>query len=105
MNQSFEFKLLECIRDFTSNHVLDKVRVAGTVRVRVVPILGGVLDVRHVDGDPPVPLLGGVVDGGVVPELGQLPRPRGEHLGGEVDYVRGRGQGPGGKKGRSGCNV
>ena len=43
------------------DHVLDEVVVAGAVGVRVVPLLRAVLDVRHVDGDAAVPLLGGVV--------------------------------------------
>ena len=52
------------------------------VGVGVVPGLGAVLDVRHVDGDAPVPLLRRVVDHGVVPELGQLALGLGgEHLG------------------------
>ena len=59
--------------------------MSGAVRVGVVAFLGGILDVGHVDGDAAVPLLGGVVDGGVVAELGQLLL--GQHLG------DGRGQG------------
>ena len=44
------------------DHVLDVVGVAGTVDVAVVAVLGGVLDVRGVDGDAALALLGRVVD-------------------------------------------
>ena len=46
----------------TSDHVLDVVGVAGGVDVGVVPIGGLVLDVRDVDGDAALALLGGLVD-------------------------------------------
>ena len=47
------------------DHVLDVVGVAGAVHVRVVARAGLVLDVRGVDGDAALPLLGGRVDVGV----------------------------------------
>ena len=45
------------------DHVLDVVRVAGAVDVGVVAVRGLVLDVGDGDGDAPLALLGGVVDG------------------------------------------
>src|SRR5579884_1784324 len=45
------------------DHVLDVVGVAGAVDVGVVAAVGLVLHVGDGDGDPPLPLLGGVVDG------------------------------------------
>ena len=47
----------------------------------VVPGVGGVLDMSHVDGDAPVPLLGSVVNRPVVSELGKLAVLAGQHLG------------------------
>ena len=44
------------------DHVLDVVGVAGAVDVGVVPVLGLVLDVRGVDRDAALALLGSVVD-------------------------------------------
>ena len=62
------------------DHVLDVVGVARHVDVRVVPVVRLVLDVGHVDGDPPLPLLGGVVDLVELGELGSLDAV-GQHLG------------------------
>src|SRR5262245_31310191 len=45
-----------------ADHVLHVVGMAGHVDVRVVPALGLVLDVRQVDGDAALALLGGLVD-------------------------------------------
>ena len=44
------------------DHVLDVVGVTRAVDVRVVPVLGLVLDVRGVDRDAALPLLGSRVD-------------------------------------------
>jgi hypothetical protein len=46
----------------TGDHVLDVVRVTGAVHVRVVPLLGLVLDVRDRDGDAALLLFLRVVD-------------------------------------------
>src|SRR5262245_36096704 len=46
----------------TGDHVLDVVRVSRAVHVRVVPILGLILDVRDRDRDAPLLLLRGLVD-------------------------------------------
>ena len=46
----------------TGDHVLDVVGVTGAVDVRVVPLLGLVLDVRDRDGDAALALLGSLVD-------------------------------------------
>jgi hypothetical protein len=46
----------------TGDHVLDVVRVPGTVNVGVVPLLGLVLDVRDRDRNAPLPLFGGLVN-------------------------------------------
>ena len=54
--------------------------MSGTVGVSVVPVLGGVLDVGHIDGDSSVPLLGRVINLVVILEFGQLAVARGEHL-------------------------
>ncbi len=45
-----------------SYHVLDVVSVARAVGVRVVAVVGGVLDVGNVDGDATLAFLGRVVD-------------------------------------------
>jgi hypothetical protein len=55
----------------TGNHVLDVIGVTGAVDVRVVPLLGRVLDVGGRDGDTALPLLGGLVNGAIVKEVGQ----------------------------------
>ena len=52
------------------DHVLDVVGVTGAVDVRVVAVLGRVLDVRGCDRDPAFLLLGGVVDRLEAPRLG-----------------------------------
>ena len=52
------------------DHVLDVVGVAGAVDVRVVALVGLVLDVADGDGDAASALLGRVVDVGIVHELG-----------------------------------
>lgn len=54
----------------TSNHVLDVIGVTGAVDVRVVPVVGRVLDVRGGDGDTAFPLLGRPVDGAVLEVVG-----------------------------------
>ncbi len=46
----------------TGDHVLDVVSVAGAVNVRVVALLGLVLDVRDGDRDTALLLLGSLVD-------------------------------------------
>ena len=79
--------VLEVEVEVTCDHVLDKVGVAGTVRVSVVPGVRGVLDVSHVDGDATVPLLRSVVNRPVVSEFGKLAILASQHLG------DGRGQG------------
>ena len=59
----------------TGDHVLDVVGVAGGVNVRVVALLGLVLDVGDVDRDTTIALLGSVVDlieGGVLVQIGVL---------------------------------
>src|SRR5262249_36816302 len=61
------------------DHVLDVVRVPRTVDVRVVPRLRLVLHVRHRNRDPPLPLLGRVVDRAVLPHRDPLV-PRVQHL-------------------------
>jgi hypothetical protein len=55
----------------TGNHVLDVIGVTGAVDVRVVAVLGGVLDVGSRDGDTTLPLLGGLVNGAIVEEVGE----------------------------------
>src|SRR6202011_2449023 len=61
------------------DHVLDVVRVTGAVDVRVVTLLGLVLDVGGGDGDAARLLLGSVVDRVEGAEL--RPALLGEHLG------------------------
>src|SRR4051812_11668500 len=61
------------------DHVLDVVGVAGAVDVRVVALLRLVLDMRRVDGDAALPLLGSVVDLGEALRLSAAPL--GEHVG------------------------
>src|SRR3954447_25999948 len=61
------------------DHVLDVVRVPGTVDVRVVPVLGLVLDVRGGDGDPARLLLRRVVD--LIERLDLAAALLGQHLG------------------------
>ena len=65
----------------TCDHVLDKVSVAGTVGMSVVPGVRGVLDMSHIDGDATVPLLRSVVNRPVVSELGKLAILASQHLG------------------------
>lgn len=55
----------------TRNHVLDVIGVTGAVDVRVVPVFGGVLEMRGGDGDTTLPFLGSAVDGAVVEEAGE----------------------------------
>ena len=52
------------------DHVLDIVRVAGAVNVRIVTLLGLVLDVRGVDRDASRFLFGGLIDLIVLHDLG-----------------------------------
>ena len=66
---------LSCAGD----HVLDVVGVTRAVDVRVVPVLGLVLDVRGVDRDAALPLLGSRVDRGEVARGGARSG-LGEHL-------------------------
>ena len=69
------------LNSVTCDHVLNKVSVAGTIRVGVVPGVRGVLDMSHVDGDATVPLLRSVVNRPVVSELGQRAILASQHLG------------------------
>ena len=64
----------------TGDHVLDVVGVAGAVNVRVVALLGLVLDVSDGDGDTALTLLGGLVD--LVERLERVPLGvlQGQHL-------------------------
>ena len=55
----------------TGDHVLDVVGVAGAVDVGIVAVLGLVLDVGSGDGDAALTLLGCLVDGTVLKEVGQ----------------------------------
>lgn len=65
----------------TGDHVLDVVGVAGGVDVRVVALRGLVLDVRDVDGDTALTLLGSRVDRGEVTlDVGVRRVLVGEHL-------------------------
>jgi hypothetical protein len=56
------------------DHVLDVVGVPGAVDVRVVPVRRLVLDVRRVDRDAALALLGGRVDRGEVARSGARAR-------------------------------
>ena len=63
------------------DHVLDVVGVAGAVNVRVVTLLGLVLDVSDRDGDTTLALLGGLVDAVERRQLVQIRVLVVEHLG------------------------
>jgi len=54
-----------------SNHVLDVIGVTRAVDVSIVAVVGLVLDVSSGDGDTTLALLGGLVDGGIVEEVGE----------------------------------
>lgn len=54
----------------TSNHVLDVIGVTRAVDVSIVAVVGLVLDVGGGDGDTALAFLGGLVNGGVVEEVG-----------------------------------
>lgn len=45
-----------------SNHVLNVVRMSWTVRVRVVPVVCGVLNMCHIDGNPTLLLFRSIVN-------------------------------------------
>lgn len=55
----------------TSNHVFDVISVTGTVDVSIVSFFGLVFDVSGGDGDTTLSLLGGLVNGSVVKEVGE----------------------------------
>ena len=54
----------------TGDHVLNIVSVAGAVNVSIVTLVGLILNVSSVDGDAALPLFGGLIDVGIVHELG-----------------------------------
>ncbi len=54
----------------TGDHVLNIVSVAGAVHVSIVTLIGLILNVSGVDGDAALSLFGGLIDVGVVHELG-----------------------------------
>jgi hypothetical protein len=54
----------------TGDHVLDVIGVTGAVDVGIVAVVGLVLDVGRGDGDTTLALLGRLVDGAVLEELG-----------------------------------
>ena len=54
-----------------SNHVLDVIGVTRAVNVGIVPLFGGILNVRGGDGDTTLPLLRSLVNGTVLEEISQ----------------------------------
>ena len=54
----------------TGDHVLDIVGVARAVNVSIVTLVSLILNVSGVDGDTTLSLLGGLVDAGIILELG-----------------------------------
>ena len=55
----------------TCNHIFDKVSMTRTVCVGIMPIFCGIFNMRHINGNSSVPLLGGIINGAIVAELGQ----------------------------------